>query len=242
MKNLNILNDEMLISSKTIALKTGRKHSAILENIKVVSSKLGGDLEYYENTSYDVNGNLRREYLLDKRNYLIYTNSIQKRFRIRNLILLYEIETELIRFQVSESIVDYETKLQESVVDKISDYFTKRFLKFNKYEDEEEIEEESSDDEISLDKKTYSITEIAEKLNMEPIRLNVELAKLGIQQKKDGYWQLNSGYKRKGYIVTKNYEFANVKKKYTKWTQKGVRFIISILKQHNIISAEIEVI
>jgi len=78
-----------------------------------------------------------------------------------------------------------------------------------------------------------TITQIAKDFGMSGQALNDLLHDLGVQYKQNGQWLLYSKYQGKGYARTVQSEIKNAKPQ-TKWTQKGKKFINDTLRKKGI--------
>lgn len=93
--------------------------------------------------------------------------------------------------------------------------------------------------EVLTSTSVYNTKHIAKELGMSAIALNRRLNALGVQYKHRGTWLLYSKYQNKEYTKTETHSFTNSKGEtqtsmQTVWTEKGRKFIHSLLKEQEV--------
>ncbi|WP_179866367.1 phage antirepressor KilAC domain-containing protein, partial [Bacillus wiedmannii] len=81
---------------------------------------------------------------------------------------------------------------------------------------------------------TYTVTQIAKEFGMSGRKLNGVLEECGIQFKVGGQWVLRAKHSKEGYTDTKTVDIDfNKTTMQTRWTEKGRKFIHSLIDSYN---------
>lgn len=97
-------------------------------------------------------------------------------------------------------------------------------------------------DNILLNERTYTTTEIARLLNMSACKLNRLLSEKGVLYRQQNQWLLSPAFHTKGYITTKalcyNKKDGRISNMFTTvWTDAGKRFICNLIGDNNMFSS-----
>ena len=205
-----VVNVEKM-SSVEIAELTGKRHDNVTADIKKQLSELGVDLlKFQEVTVYGAQGQKRTVYNLDKEQTLILASgyNVQLRSKIINRWIELEEQKQPQTLSIDMMIEAYQEQkaINEKNAPKIEYYNT------------------------VLDSSTlFSITDIAQSVQMTGQALNQFLKAHNVQYKKGKRWFLSAKHLGKGFTGEKTFAHETGTSHSLRWTEKGKKAIIKLV-------------
>lgn len=233
------------MTSLEIAEVTGKRHDAILRDIRNILSQ-GVDAHNFVETSYTDKANRQQKcFTLTKKGCLILASGYDVLLREKIINRWEELETkERSQYQVPQSFAEalmLAAKQQEKIE-----------------EQQKQLEASSKEivelgntiatmqpkvtyvDMILSSKETVTTTQIAQDYGHSAKVFNVLLRNFGIQHKVGGQWILYAKYLPCGYVQSDTISITHKDGSagsvmHTKWTQKGRLFLYEELKKHEVL-------
>lgn len=237
-----IISEERMTSLQ-IAEVTGKRHDAVLRDIRNILGQ-GVDAHNFVETSYtDKSNRQQRCYELTKKGCLILASGYDALLR-EKIIDRWALLEQHITFQVPQTfsealmlaatqakqIEEQQKTIQQSAQEivALSDTITQMQPKVSYY------------DKILASKETLTVTQVAQDYGMSAKAFNILLRNFGIQRKVNGQWILYAKYLQQGYVHSKSVEIVRhdgrcETKNNTEWLQKGRLFLYEELKKHNVL-------
>lgn len=237
-----IISEERMTSLQ-IAEVTGKRHDAVLRDIRNILGQ-GVDAHNFVETSYtDKSNRQQRCYELTKKGCLILASGYDALLR-EKIIDRWALLEQHITFQVPQTfsealmlaatqakqIEEQQKVIQQSAQEivALSDTITQMQPKVSYY------------DKILASKETLTVTQVAQDYGMSAKAFNILLRNLGIQRKVNGQWILYAKHLQQGYVHSKSVEIVRhdgrrETKNNTEWLQKGRLFLYDELKKHNVL-------
>lgn len=226
MKVGETLNAKETINSIEIAELTGKRHSDVLRDIRILVEQLGNQNERnFALVNYeDSKGEKRPCYVLTKKGSLCLAAGYDAGLRMKIIDRWEQLEKERMDKIImmpnfsnpAEAArawaLEYEAKQQALLEAKDAKDNVKRLIH---------------------DTKTYTATQVAKELGMcSAQELNNILESKKIQYKQNGTWLLYAKYSELGYVSIKQMELDNGHIVYDRrWTGKGRDFLLKLFKE-----------
>lgn len=231
------------MSSLQIAELTGKRHDAILRDVRKLL-KQGVNAHNFVAVDYiDTKGELRPCFNLTKKGCLILASGYNALLRESIINRWEELESGKNQYQVPRSFSEalmLAAHQQEIIEEQQREIAEQKQIVTAQGELIEVMKPKVTYCDVILQSKsTTNITTIAQDYGMCPAKFNKLLHGLGIQHKVGNSWVLYSKYIDKGYVqsITHNIENSTTGRcfTHTTWTQKGRQFIYDTLKLNNIL-------
>lgn len=239
-----MINEERMTSLQ-IAEVTGKRHDAVLRDIRNILSQ-GVDAHNFVETSYIDKANRQQKcFELSKKGCLILASGYDALLREKIINRWEELEVkEQNKFAIPQTYADAlmlaanqakqieeqqkTIKANAEEIVALSDTITKMQPKVSYY------------DKILASTATLTVTQVAQDYGMSAKAFNVLLRNFGIQHKVNGQWILYAKYLQQGYVHSHSVDIVrrdgrHETKNNTEWLQKGRLFLYEELKKHNIL-------
>ena len=243
-----IIKQEKGMTSLQIAEITGKRHDAVLRDIRKLISDGVARHNFVDGSYRDKNNQSRPMFELTPKGCLILASGYDA----------------VLREKIIDKLEEYQQK-ERTTVTRLPDFtnpaeaarawaeqFELKQLEAKRADEAEaqvlslthEIEtmqpKVSYYDNILANNSTVLITQIAQDYGMSAMALNKVLNAIGIQRKVGNQWILYAPYLPLGYVqskpVTITHNNGTISVKYnTEWTQKGRLFLYYELKKHNVL-------
>lgn len=244
MTDIITITQAQMMSSLQIAELTGKRHDAILRDIRNLL-KQGVAAHNFVETSYTDKSNRQSPcYQLTKTGCLILASGYNAVLREKIINRWIELETEAAKqYQVPTSFREA-LLLAAAQQEQIEEQQKLLIAQGQTIADQNaaiaELHERTSYlDQILQSKSTVTTTQIAQDYGMSAKKFNIELRNLKIQRKVGGQWILYAPYNTMGYVHSETFipENSTTGKviMISRWTQKGRLFLYEILKKNNIL-------
>ena len=243
MKELQVLNNSKTLDSREVAEMMGKKHENLLKDIQgsgknlgIIPTLLKGKFhvsDYFIESSYkDGSGKTNKCYLVTKMGCEMLGNKLQGEKGI--LFTAKYVE----RFnQMEQAIKELQPTPSYMIDDPIE-----RAKAWIKEQEKIKVLETQSEylKKILESTTTVTMTQIAKDYGMTAQEMNNLLHELKVQYKMSGQWLLYSKYHKEGYVDSETIPIKHKSgiiepKMYTKWTQKGRKFLYELLKENEIL-------
>lgn len=244
MNEIAAITQAQTMSSLQIAELTGKRHDAILRDIRNLLEQ-GVAAHNFVETSYTDKSNRQSPcYQLTKTGCLILASGYNAVLREKIINRWIELETEATKqYQVPTSFREallLAAAQQEQIEEQQKLLLVQGEQIAEKDKAIAELHERTSYlDQILNSKSTVTTTQIAQDYGMSAKKFNIELRNLKIQRKVGGQWILYAPYNTMGYVHSETFipENSTTGKvvMVTRWTQKGRLFLYEILKKNNIL-------
>lgn len=231
------------MSSLQIAELTGKRHDAILRDVRKLL-KQGVNAHNFVAVDYiDTKGELRPCFNLTKKGCLILASGYNALLRESIINRWEELESQKQSFQVPQSFSEalmLAAHQQEIIEEQQREIAEQKQIVSAQGELIEAMKPKVSYCDVILQSQsTTNTTTIAQDYGMCSGKFNKLLHELGIQHKVGKVWVLYSKFIGKGYVqsITQPIEKSASGKCFTfsTWTQKGRLFLYEILKSNNIL-------
>ena len=239
-----MINEEKMTSLQ-IAEVTGKRHDAVLRDIRNILSQ-GVDAHNFVETSYIDKANRQQKcFELSKKGCLILASGYDALLREKIINRWEELEVkEQNKFAIPQTYADAlmlaanqakqieeqqkTIKANAEEIVALSDTITKMQPKVSYY------------DKILASTATLTVTQVAQDYGMSAKAFNILLRNFGIQHKVNGQWILYAKYLQQGYVHSRSVDIVrrdgrHDTKSNTEWLQKGRLFLYEELKKHNVL-------
>ena len=244
MTDIITITQAQTMSSLQIAELTGKRHDAILRDIRNLLEQ-GVAAHNFVETSYTDKSNRQSPcYQLTKTGCLILASGYNAVLREKIINRWIELETEAAKqYQVPTSFREallLAAAQQEQIEEqqKLLVAQTEQIRDLNAANAEMRVKV-SYYDQILASKSTVTTTQIAQDYGMSAKKFNIGLRNLHIQRKVGGQWILYAPYNTMGYVHSETFipECSTTGKVImtTKWTQKGRLFLYETLKKKGVL-------
>lgn len=244
MNDIITITQAQTMSSLQIAELTGKRHDAILRDIRNLLEQ-GVAAHNFVETSYTDKSNRQSPcYQLTKTGCLILASGYNAVLREKIIDRWIELETEAAKqYQVPTSFREallLAAAQQERIEEqqKLLVAQTEQIRDLNAANEEMRVKV-SYYDQILASKSTVTTTQIAQDYGMSAKKFNIELRNLKIQRKVGGQWILYAPYNTMGYVHSETFipECSTTGKvvMITRWTQKGRLFLYETLKKKGVL-------
>lgn len=244
MTDIITITQAQTMSSLQIAELTGKRHDAILRDIRNLLEQGVNAHNFVEVEYTDKKGESRPCYQLTKTGCLILASGYNAVLREKIINRWIELETEVAKqYQVPTSFREallLAAAQQEQIEEqqKLLVAQTEQIRDLNEANAEMRIKV-SYYDQILASKSTVTTTQIAQDYGMSAKKFNIELRNLKIQRKVGGQWILYAPYNTMGYVHSETFipECSTTGKvvMVTRWTQRGRLFLYQTLKDNGIL-------
>lgn len=249
MANIISITPTQTMSSLQIAELTGKRHDAILRDIRNLLEQ-GVAAHNFVETSYTDKSNRQSPcYQLTKIGCLILASGYSAILREKIINRWMELEMMLVpqapktfaeALRLAADIVEENERLLGEIEEqqKLLVAQSEQIRDLNECNAEMRIKV-SYYDQILASKSTVTTTQIAQDYGMSAKKFNIELRNLKIQRKVGGQWILYAPYNTMGYVHSDTFvpDKSTTGKVVmtTKWTQKGRLFLYETLKRKGIL-------
>ncbi len=232
------------MSSLQIAELTGKRHDAILRDIRNLLEQGVNAHNFVEVEYTDKKGESRPCFQLSKAGCLILASGYNAVLREKIINRWIELETANAKqYQVPTSFREA-LLLAAAQQEQIEEQQKLLLIQGEQIAEKDkaiaELHERTSYlDQILNSKITVTTTQIAQDYGMSAKKFNIELRNLKIQRKVGGQWILYAPYNTMGYVHSETFIPDNSTTgrviMTTKWTQKGRLFLYEKLKKNNVL-------
>lgn len=244
MNDIITITQAQTMSSLQIAELTGKRHDAILRDIRNLLEQ-GVAAHNFVETSYTDKSNRQSPcYQLTKTGCLILASGYNAVLREKIINRWMELEAaNAWQYQVPTSFREallLAAAQQEQIEEqqKLLVAQSEQIRDLNEANAEMRVKV-SYYDQILASKSTVTTTQIAQDYGMSAKKFNIELRNLKIQRKVGGQWILYAPYNTMGYVHSETFipECSTTGKvvMVTKWTQKGRLFLYETLKKKGVL-------
>lgn len=224
--------------SREVAEMIGKEHKHLMRDIRgyidVISTSPKMDpLKFFIENSYaDSKGEIRPCYLLTKQGCEMVANKLNGKKGI-----LFTAEYVQAFNQMEQAIKELQPTPSYMIDDPIE-----RAKAWIKEQEKVKVLETQSEylKKILESTTTVTMTQIAKDYGMTAQEMNSLLHRLKVQYKQNDQWLLYSKYHKEGYVDSETIPIKHKSgiiepKMYTKWTQKGRKFLYELLKENEIL-------
>lgn len=225
--------DILVANSVEVAKNLGVNHKDLLKKIDGYIQRFGGEkirYEFYIESTYENRGKQYRNYLITKKGIaqLIggYSSAVEKAFDLNVAYInrFEEMENEIRKLAQPKLPQTYLEALKELVAKEEALQLANQTIL-------EQTPKVEYHDKVLQPDKLVTTTQIAKDLGMSAIKLNRLLNDKGILFKKSNTWFFYDKYQHMipeyaDYIIGENFQ-------QLKWTEKGRKWIIELLKEAN---------
>ena len=230
----NVDSIGLVVSSRTIAEETGKEHSKVLRTLDDILTEPNMASLIFGSVYKDKKGEMRKEYLLTKKGFILYMFNIQgyNDFKMSYINRFNQMEQQLQnQFKVPTNFKEallLAAKQQEEIEKLALENESQKQIIGELKPAKEYV------DTILASEDTMTITQIAADYSLSARAMNIILHEQGLIRNVGGQWILYKEHMNKGYTKS---ETIQVKRKdgtdkvvmNTKWTQKGRLKIHEIL-------------
>ena len=230
-------NIKETMTSLEIAEVTGKRHDAVLRDIRSLLEQGVNAHNFVEVEYKDKKGENRPMYQLTKKGCLILASGYNALLREKIISRWEELEKNVTVPQLPQSFSQalyLAAKQQEQIEaqQKQIEVMSGEIVEMKKKTDYL--------DRILASKGTVTVTQIAQDYGMSAKAFNKILADIGIQRKVNGQWILFAKYMANGYVHSKSVNIVHSDgrpdtKLNTEWTQRGRLFLYEALKAGGIL-------
>lgn len=249
MANIISITPAQTMSSLQIAELTGKRHDAILRDIRNLLEQGVNAHNFVEVEYIDKKGESRPCYQLTKTGCLILASGYNAVLREKIINRWMELEMMLVpqapkTFAEALRLAADKVEENERLLGEIEEQQKLLVAQSEQIRDLNECNAEmrikvSYYDQILASKSTVTTTQIAQDYGMSAKKFNIELRNLKIQRKVGGQWILYAPYNTMGYVHSDTFvpDKSTTGKVVmtTKWTQKGRLFLYETLKRKGIL-------
>lgn len=243
MQEIQVLNNSKTLDSREVAEMLGKSHGDLLKDIQGSGKNLGiiptltkGKIpvvDYFIESSYkDAKGENRKCYLVTKMGCETLGNKLQGEKGI-----LFTAKYVKAFNQMEQAIKQLQPTPSYMIEDPIE-----RAKAWIKEQEKVKVLETQSEylKKILESTTTVTMTQIAKDYGMTAQEMNSLLHRLKVQYKQNDQWLLYSKYHKEGYVDSETIPIKHKSgiiepKMYTKWTQKGRKFLYELLKENEIL-------
>lgn len=241
---VEILNDEVITTSKQVAEVFGKEHKNVIQNIKNLIENSTAEnsalLKMFAEDSYTAsNGKKNKMYIMNRDGFTLlamgFTGSKAIEFKLKYIEAFNQMEQQLKEQMIDLSVPSYQINdpVKRALV--WAEETRRSQLKLEEKQQTIEAQKpkvEYHDDVLNSD-NLMTATQLAKSIGLKTaMELNEILRKLGVQYKQSGNWLLRSKYEGKGYakLITTREGY-----KQLKWTETGRKFVYELLIKEGVI-------
>lgn len=244
MQELQVLNNSKTLDSREVAEMLGKSHGDLLKDIQGSGKNLGiipilekGNFhvsDYFIESTYKTKGNNKTYtcYLVTKMGCEMLGNKLQGEKGI-----LFTAKYVKRFNQMEQAIKELQPTPSYMIDDPIE-----RAKAWIKEQEKIKVLETQSEylKKILESTTTVTMTQIAKDYGMTAQEMNSLLHRLKVQYKQNDQWLLYSKYHKEGYVDSETIPIKHKSgiiepKMYTKWTQKGRKFLYELLKENGVL-------
>lgn len=251
---VEILNDEVVTTSRQVAEVFNKDHSKVLRDIRELMKAINEDKpnldspeKFIEDTYINGQNKQQPMYIMNRDAFTLlvmgYTTKNALKFKRMYIQAFNQMEAELKKqvelttpsYQIEDPIKRAERWIEEEKERKLLAENNKKLEQDNKVKAIQLAEYEPKVtyyDKVLQSKGLVNISVIAKDYGMSGRKMNELLHNVGIQYKQGKVWLPYSKHQDKGYTKTTTTKDGYV---HMKWTQQGRLFIYDTLKQHGVL-------
>lgn len=239
MENLvQIIDRQVVVSSRQVAEKFGKLHKDVLEGIRNILAAENSATKFYQESTHEYRGQRFPEYLMNRDGFTLlamsFTGKEALQWKLKYIAAFNKMEELLKEQEVIPKDLPAALRMAAEIAEKaqalqIENTQQKQIIN--------EMQPKASYYDLILQNNTLmSVTQIAKDYGMSAKKMNSLLHELGVQYKQGGIWFLYEKYQCDGYTQSKTFPTADGENRFhTYWTQKGRLFIYHLLKNKGIL-------
>lgn len=225
-------NNEVVTDSLMVAEVFGKEHKVVLNAIRTLNCS--GEFRrnnFMLSTYVNQQNKDMPKYLIKKDGiaFLVmgFTGETASKFKEEYINAFNRMEDRIKKSEVFRTPTNYLEAMKECV--RLEE--TRLQLETKIEEDRPKVEYH---DRVLESESTYTVTQIAKEFGMSGRKLNDILKECGIQFKVGGQWVLRAKHCNEGYTDTRTVDIDfNKTTMQTRWTEKGRKFIHSLIDSYN---------
>lgn len=239
MENLvQIIDRQVVVSSRQVAEKFGKLHKDVLEGIRNILAAENSATKFYQESTHEYRGQRFPEYLMNRDGFTLlamsFTGKEALQWKLKYIAAFNKMEELLKEQEVIPKDLPAALRMAAEIAEKA------QALQIENTQQKQIINEMqpkvSYYDLILQNNTLMSVTQIAKDYGMSAKKMNSLLHELGVQYKQGGIWFLYEKYQCDGYTQSKTFPTADGENRFhTYWTQKGRLFIYHLLKNKGVL-------
>lgn len=239
MENLvQIIDRQVVVSSRQVAEKFGKQHKDVLGNIRNILVAENSATKFYQESIHEYRGQRFPEYLMNRDGFTLlamgFTGKDALQWKLKYIAAFNKMEELLKEQEVIPKDLPAALRMAAEIAEKA------QVLQIENTQQKQiinEMQPKASYYDLILQNNTLmSVTQIAKDYGMSAKKMNSLLHELGVQYKQGGIWFLYEKYQCDGYTQSKTFPTADGENRFhTYWTQKGRLFIYHLLKNQGVL-------
>lgn len=235
---MQIIDRQVVVSSRQVAEKFGKLHKDVLEGIRNILAAENSATKFYQESTHEYRGQRFPEYLMNRDGFTLlamsFTGKEALQWKLKYIAAFNKMEELLKEQEVIPKDLPAALRMAAEIAEKaqalqIENTQQKQIIN--------EMQPKASYYDLILQNNTLmSVTQIAKDYGMSAKKMNSLLHELGVQYKQGGIWFLYEKYQCDGYTQSKTFPTADGENRFhTYWTQKGRLFIYHLLKNKGVL-------
>ena len=235
---MQIIDRQVVVSSRQVAEKFGKLHKDVLEGIRNILAAENSATKFYQESTHEYRGQRFPEYLMNRDGFTLlamsFTGKEALQWKLKYIAAFNKMEELLKEQEVIPKDLPAALRMAAEIAEKaqalqIENTQQKQIIN--------EMQPKASYYDLILQNNTLmSVTQIAKDYGMSAKKMNSLLHELGVQYKQGGIWFLYEKYQCDGYTQSKTFPTADGENRFhTYWTQKGRLFIYHLLKNQGVL-------
>lgn len=245
MNLVEVVNEQIVVSSRSVAENFEKYHKDVLEAIREILAAEKTATNFFTESTFENRGKEYPMYLMNRDGFSLLVMGFNGKkaleWKIKYINAFNEMEKKLLHSYMIEDPEERALKWIEEYKERKQLKESNQLLSFENTKLNEALKEAQPKvdytDLVLQSNRVISITVIAKDYDMSARKMNELLKKHGIQYYVDGTWVLYAKHQGNGYTKTVTIPYNDGKDTavHTKWTQKGRLFIYNTLKSANIL-------